>query len=316
MLKAGGEGMDAQKTGALIGQARREKGLTQKELAQALHVSPQAVSKWERGLNFPDLALLEALSDQLGLTVSELLSGTPGEPPQEKLLRDSLHLLLVQAGRKLRRWRRATLACAALLALLALAGGFWLVSTRTELLPQSTTVVSPSPLSEQALLAARTAKTASVHLYDLTVADGMANYKMQMELWTDQGLVQTWTVAQASNWPDAPRRQQLAFSYEFLPAQAQIQIGATMTGGTWYTTLTDVPYLGQGYMMDVLEQSCRLDPESGAVLACWSLPMLQKNGSARDSDISWAAPGYTGPIQTPQLEPGEVFLLLRLTVSA
>ena len=65
--------MDAQKTGALIAQARRERGLTQKELSQALHVSAQAVSKWERGLNFPDLSLLEPLGDCLGLTVSELL---------------------------------------------------------------------------------------------------------------------------------------------------------------------------------------------------------------------------------------------------
>ena len=51
MLKAGGEAMDAQKTGALIAQARRERGLTQKELSQALHVSAQAVSKWERGVS-------------------------------------------------------------------------------------------------------------------------------------------------------------------------------------------------------------------------------------------------------------------------
>ena len=74
--------MDAQKTGALIAQARRERGLTQKELSQALHVSAQAVSKWERGLNFPDLSLLEPLGDCLGLTVSELLSGQRGENPK------------------------------------------------------------------------------------------------------------------------------------------------------------------------------------------------------------------------------------------
>ena len=43
-LEAGGEAMDAQKTGTLIAQARRERGLTQKELSQALHVSAQAVS--------------------------------------------------------------------------------------------------------------------------------------------------------------------------------------------------------------------------------------------------------------------------------
>ena len=112
--------MDAQKTGALIAQARRERGLTQKELSQALHVSAQAVSKWERGLNFPDLSLLEPLGDCLGLTVSELLSGQRGEEPKEELLRDSLRLLLGQAGRKLRRWRRLAQAFLGVLLVLAL----------------------------------------------------------------------------------------------------------------------------------------------------------------------------------------------------
>ena len=51
MLEAGGEAMDAQKTGALIAQARREKGMTQRELADRLYVSDKAVSKWERGVS-------------------------------------------------------------------------------------------------------------------------------------------------------------------------------------------------------------------------------------------------------------------------
>ena len=103
--------MDAQKTGTLIAQARQEKGMTQKELSQALHVSAQAVSKWERGLNFPDLSLLEPLGDCLGLTVSELLSGQRGEEPQEELLRDSLRLAPVQMGRRLKRWQVLALSC-------------------------------------------------------------------------------------------------------------------------------------------------------------------------------------------------------------
>ena len=112
--------MDAQKTGTLIAQARRERGLTQKELSQALHVSAQAVSKWERGLNFPDLSLLEPLGDCLGLTVSELLSGQRGGEPREELLLDSLRLLMGQAGRKLRRWRRLAQVCLGVLLALAL----------------------------------------------------------------------------------------------------------------------------------------------------------------------------------------------------
>ena len=43
--------MDAVKTGALIAETRKERDLTQKDLAQALHVSVQAVSKWERGVS-------------------------------------------------------------------------------------------------------------------------------------------------------------------------------------------------------------------------------------------------------------------------
>ena len=180
--------MDAQKTGALIAQARRERGLTQKELSQALHVSAQAVSKWERGLNFPDLSLLEPLGDCLGLTVSELLSGQRGEEPKEELLRDSLRLLLGQAGRKLRRWRRLAQACLGVLLVLALGAGFLLVKNHTELLPQPATVIVPRELSDRDHLAAQTAGNSSVYLFDLAAADGARHYQVQMELWTQEGL--------------------------------------------------------------------------------------------------------------------------------
>ena len=43
--------MDLRKTGALIARARRERGLTQREVGEALHVTLQAVSKWERGVS-------------------------------------------------------------------------------------------------------------------------------------------------------------------------------------------------------------------------------------------------------------------------
>ena len=107
--------MDAVKTGALIAQARKEKELTQGELAQALHVSTQAVSKWERGLNFPDITLLEPLAEQLELTVSELMSGERNAPAREETVRDSLRMGLAQLGRA-KKWRVAFVCLALLLA--------------------------------------------------------------------------------------------------------------------------------------------------------------------------------------------------------
>ena len=67
--------MDTERFAAFITQLRKERGLTQKELADRLNVTDKAVSKWETGKGFPDLKLLEPLARALGLSVPELLSG-------------------------------------------------------------------------------------------------------------------------------------------------------------------------------------------------------------------------------------------------
>ncbi|SCP96894.1 helix-turn-helix domain-containing protein [Anaerobium acetethylicum] len=67
--------MDCSKTGDLISKIRKEKKMTQKQLAEQLNVSDKAVSKWERGLGCPDVVLLNELADLLGINVKELLSG-------------------------------------------------------------------------------------------------------------------------------------------------------------------------------------------------------------------------------------------------
>ena len=67
--------MDKERTGQLITELRKEKGLTQKQLADALNVTDKAVSKWERGLSFPDVSMLEPLSELLGVSIMEILAG-------------------------------------------------------------------------------------------------------------------------------------------------------------------------------------------------------------------------------------------------
>lgn len=65
--------MDAEYTGKQISEQRKALGLTQKELAARLHVTDKAVSKWERGVNFPDLGLMENLAKELDTTPAHLL---------------------------------------------------------------------------------------------------------------------------------------------------------------------------------------------------------------------------------------------------
>lgn len=67
--------MDRYVTGAVIRTLREGKRMTQEELAERIHVSGKAVSKWETGQGFPDISLLEPLAMALDISVIELLSG-------------------------------------------------------------------------------------------------------------------------------------------------------------------------------------------------------------------------------------------------
>ena len=87
--------------GKRIAQYRKARGLTQEAMAQALGVSPQAVSKWEVGASCPDILLLPKLASQLGLTVDQLLTGEKVMPVQvmpperRKKLRDMVLRIVV-----------------------------------------------------------------------------------------------------------------------------------------------------------------------------------------------------------------------------
>ena len=67
--------MDQYVTGAMIRRLRESKGFTQEELAEQLHVSSKAVSKWETGQGFPDVTLLEPIAKALDISIIELFSG-------------------------------------------------------------------------------------------------------------------------------------------------------------------------------------------------------------------------------------------------
>ena len=67
--------MDQEKIGQFIKKIREENNLTQKELADRLGVTFQAVSKWENGKNAPDLGILKQISDEFNVNIDEILSG-------------------------------------------------------------------------------------------------------------------------------------------------------------------------------------------------------------------------------------------------
>lgn len=67
--------MEQEKIGRFIALCRREKGLTQAQLAQYLGITDRAVSKWETGKSLPDAATMPELCDLLGIDLNELFSG-------------------------------------------------------------------------------------------------------------------------------------------------------------------------------------------------------------------------------------------------
>lgn len=65
--------MDAKVFGAYIASLRKEKHMTQSQVAEKIHVTDKAVSKWERGLGIPDINNMEALAEALDVTIAELI---------------------------------------------------------------------------------------------------------------------------------------------------------------------------------------------------------------------------------------------------
>ena len=90
--------------GNRIAQLRRQKGLKQEDMAEALGVSPQAVSKWENDMNCPDISLLPALAKLLEISVDELLSGKAAPvavlvPEKKRDLKDMLLRIVVDTNK-------------------------------------------------------------------------------------------------------------------------------------------------------------------------------------------------------------------------
>lgn len=87
--------MDTNQFSRYLSQLRKDRGLTQKELAHRLHVTDKAISRWETGRGFPDIRLMEPLAGALGISVAELLQcGSISSRPME---REELDRALCQA---------------------------------------------------------------------------------------------------------------------------------------------------------------------------------------------------------------------------
>ena len=91
--------------GKRIAHLRKEKGLTQEELAQHMGISPQAVSKWENDQTCPDISALPKLARLFGVTVDELLEGKEAlpavrmlPPEQRKDIKDLLLRITVDSA--------------------------------------------------------------------------------------------------------------------------------------------------------------------------------------------------------------------------
>lgn len=98
--------MDMHAFGQFIAENRRTRGLTQLQLAEALHVTDKAVSKWERGLSFPDVTLLEPLAAKLELTVAELMACRRQESAESKGVDEPMQNLLTISRASVRKERR------------------------------------------------------------------------------------------------------------------------------------------------------------------------------------------------------------------
>ena len=82
--------MDLQKIGTFLKELRKEKELTQEQLAEMLNVSRRTVSRWETGSNMPDLDLLTEMADLYQVDLRDLLNGERKKEPMDPELKETV----------------------------------------------------------------------------------------------------------------------------------------------------------------------------------------------------------------------------------
>ena len=95
--------MDNQKFGRFIRDLRKKANMTQKELGEKLNVTDKAVSKWERGLGFPDITIINLLAETFGITASEVLNAEIGKKETvdvEKAVQEAVEKVTKEKERK------------------------------------------------------------------------------------------------------------------------------------------------------------------------------------------------------------------------
>lgn len=292
--------MDMEKTGTLIAERRRERGLTQRELAEQLSVSAAAVSKWERGRSFPDVTVLEPLGAELGLTAAELLAGERNAPPQEESLRSLLGIAAGQLRLRARRQRRVTALLFAAVLLLGGLGWCW----RTDRFPQRETVLTAQEPPQQ--WTGTVGEAEEWMQFDLTPADDFRDLSLQLEYWTENGMEQSWelyaTHTAGHGWL---RREQLGIALTpQMDAAGTMTVQVRLSHGGYRGSVTGLPLSGESGW-EALAQQGRLtvDREAGVMLWCG----FPGAASHRVGMTDWF-----DAQQTPQPQGDEVFFVLRL----
>lgn len=114
--------MNQEKTGKFIAELRKEKNMTQIDLADKLGITDRAVSKWENGRGMPDLSLLAPLCEILGVSINELLSGERLDKKdyQEKL-EDNIINTINYTDKKINKTKRVFIAALSVILILTAA---------------------------------------------------------------------------------------------------------------------------------------------------------------------------------------------------
>ena len=102
--------MNQQKTGEFLKHLRKEKGLTQEQLAEHFYVSSRTVSRWETGSNMPDLDMLIELADYYDVDIREIIDGERKSEDMNSETKDTLKKVAEYAAEEQRKLKNKMVA--------------------------------------------------------------------------------------------------------------------------------------------------------------------------------------------------------------